>query len=223
VRARAKVLPFPPPDARWPALALLCFRAKAVHFAFRRCSRTTSTWVSAGLPWHLFARRPDMPPTFQVVRAGVALGRRRKAMLAIGASMGNASSRRLRQAGRNVRLAASDVRARQDTRRSRRNLTSPPLIRLQPGQRRTLEVGSCVVLSCLGLGLQLGGWPVWTFPAGIGVYLAWVVLYAEVTVQAKSRPALWQRWPWHGRQRIRFGYRATSESPAQPAHEQRTA
>src|ERR1700680_294839 len=58
----------------------------------------------------------------------------------------------------------------------------PALVRLLPGQRITLEVGSCVVLSGIGLGFQLGSWPVWTFPAGIGVSLAWVVLYAEVTV-----------------------------------------
>ena|ERR1700694_790380 len=99
------------------------------------------------------------------------------------------------------------------------------LVRLQPGQRITLEVGSCVVLSAIGLGFQLGGWPVWTFAAGIGVYLAWVVLYAEVTVQAKSRPALWQRRPWHDRRRprIRLGGRTMSESAAHPAQEQRTA
>ncbi len=196
-----------------------------MRLAFKHSSRKKSTWVRVRHSWRSFGRPPDMPPPFQAVRAGVALGRSRKAMLAIGASVGNASSRRLRQAGRSVRIAARDARDKRDIGRSRRNLTSPALIRLQPGQRRTLEVGSCVVLSGLGLGLQLGGWPAWTFPAGIGVYLAWVVLYAEVTVQAKSRPALWQRWPWHGRQRprIRFGYRAASESPAQPAQEQRTA
>jgi hypothetical protein len=160
-----------------------------------------------------------------VVRAGVALGRRPKEMLAIGASVGNASSRRLRQAGRRVRLADRGVRAKREIRRSNRSHTSPGVTRLQPGQRRTLEVGSCVVLSAIGLGFQLGGWPVWTFPAGIGLYLAWVVLYAEVTVQTKSRPALWQRWPWHAPQqpRVRFGRRTTSDSTAQPAQEKRTA
>ena len=196
-----------------------------MHLAFKRFSRTKNTWMSAGHPWRSFARRPDMTQPSQAVRAGVALGRRPKEMLAIGASVGNASSRRLRQAGRSVRLAARGVRAKRDIRRSSRSLTSSRVTRLQPGQRRTLEVGSCVVLSGLGLGFQLGGWPVWTFPAGIGLYLAWVVLYAEVTVQTKSRPALWQRWPWHAPQqpRVRFGRRTTSDSTAQPAQEKRTA
>lgn len=63
-------------------------------------------------------------------------------------------------------------------------LTSPAQTRLNPAHRRTLDVGSCVVLSALGLGFQLGGWPAWTFLAGIGIYLAWVVLYAELTLQA---------------------------------------
>ena len=55
--------------------------------------------------------------------------------------------------------------------------------RLKPAQRRTLDVGSCVALSALGLGFQLGGWPAWTFLAGIVIYVAWVVLYAELTIQ----------------------------------------
>lgn len=42
-------------------------------------------------------------------------------------------------------------------------------------------MGSCVVLSGLGLGFQLGSWPVWTFLAGTGIYLAWVALYPEIT------------------------------------------
>jgi hypothetical protein len=38
-------------------------------------------------------------------------------------------------------------------------------------------------LSSLGVGLQLGSWPAWTFLAGIGVYPAWVVLYVEIAGQ----------------------------------------
>lgn len=41
-----------------------------------------------------------------------------------------------------------------------------------------------MVLSALGLGFQVGGWPAWTFLAGIVIYLGWVILYAELTVQS---------------------------------------
>jgi hypothetical protein len=54
---------------------------------------------------------------------------------------------------------------------------------LAPAQRRTLDVGSWVVLSGLGLGYQLDSWPVWTVLAGIGSYAVWVILYAEITIQ----------------------------------------
>jgi hypothetical protein len=67
-----------------------------------------------------------------------------------------------------------------------------------------------VVLSGLGFGFQLGSWPVWTFLAAIGIYLAWVVLYAEITVQAS---------------RIRGRVRtATSPAPMpKPSQEERPA
>ena len=61
---------------------------------------------------------------------------------------------------------------------------------VKPAQRRTLEVGSCLVLGGLGLEFQFGGWPVWTFLLGIGLYAAWVLLYAEMTVQANRRRSL---------------------------------
>jgi hypothetical protein len=81
------------------------------------------------------------------------------------------------------------------------------LSRLAPGERNTLEIGSCVVLSLLGLGLQLGEWPAWSALAAGAGYLAWVMLYAEVTVQARRRE-------------LRLAVRAASDAPApQPAHE----
>ena len=58
---------------------------------------------------------------------------------------------------------------------------------LNRAQQRTLEVGSWVVLSGLGFGFQFGSWPVWNFLAGIALYVAWVVLYAEITVRM-TRP-----------------------------------
>jgi hypothetical protein len=58
---------------------------------------------------------------------------------------------------------------------------------LQPGQRLTLEIGCWVVLTALGVGLQLGQWSAWTALVALGGYLAWVVLYSEATVQARRR------------------------------------
>jgi hypothetical protein len=48
-------------------------------------------------------------------------------------------------------------------------------------------VGSYVVLGGLGLGIQAGGWPGWSALAAAAAYAGWVVLYAEVTLQARAR------------------------------------
>jgi hypothetical protein len=193
--------------------------------AFKLPSRTKNARVSAEHSWRSFANRTDMTRPLLRVRACVAIGRRRQDWLAVGAIVGNASSRRLRQARQCLGFAAKRGRGERDVRGSNRILSSPGPARLEPAQRRTLEVGTCVVLSSLGVGFQLGSWPAWTFLAGIGVYLAWVVLYAEVTVQTKRRPALWQRWRWHGRRRSRgpASVGPASGSTAQPAQENRTA
>ena len=80
-------------------------------------------------------------------------------------------------------------------------------LKLAPGERNTLEIGSCAVLGLLGLGLQLGQWPAWSALAAGAGYLGWVVLYAEVTVQARRR-------------QLRLADAARSDAPApQPAHE----
>lgn len=152
-------------------------------------------------------------PMQQMVRACVAIGRRR----AIGAAVG-ASSRGLRKAGVRIGLAIPPVRAKPGPIAAKTAL-------LEPSQRRMLEFGSCVALGVIGLGIQLGDWPVWTVPAGIGVYLGWVILYAEVTVQAKKRPALFQGWRWQGRRRSRGRPRLDAASAAAPqvAKEQRPA
>jgi hypothetical protein len=138
------------------------------------------------------------------------------------AAIESASARQIDQARRRVRVATN-------RRRATRNVVSPDANQgrsaqatLEPGQRRTLEVGSCVVLSGLGLGYQLGGWPSWSIVAAAGVYAGWVVLYAEVTIQARRRPGLWQRWPWRPPPRS-YGRAAghTSAPASQPAQEQR--
>jgi hypothetical protein len=35
----------------------------------------------------------------------------------------------------------------------------------------------------MGLGFEVGNWPVWSAPVAVGGYLTWVVLYSEITVQ----------------------------------------
>lgn len=87
------------------------------------------------------------------------IGRRR----AIGAAVG-ASSHGLRKAGVRIDLAITPARARPSP------ITAKTAL-LEPSQRRMLEFGSYVALGVIGLGIQLGDWPVWTVPAGIGVYL----------------------------------------------------
>lgn len=56
-----------------------------------------------------------------------------------------------------------------------------------PGERVTLEIGSCIALSALGLGLTFGRWPAWSAAVAAGGYLTWVVIYSEATVQARRR------------------------------------
>jgi hypothetical protein len=130
--------------------------------------------------WRSFANQRNLAEHLHIGRASAALGRRRQDRLAIGAAVGSASSRSFDQP------------------------------QLSPGQRRTLETGSVVVLSGLGLGVQFGSWPAWSILAGVGIYFGWVILYAEITVQKKRRPALFQRWRWHGRPRSRGRPRPSS-------------
>lgn len=162
------------------------------------------------------ADRADVSRPLQLVRACLAAGRRRRDWLAIGAAVG-ASSRGLRKAGLKIGGAVTPTHTKREA--------TAETTHLEPSQRRMLEFGSCVALSVVGMGIQLGHWPVWTLPAGIGVYLGWVVLYAEITVQAKRRPALFQRWRWHGRPRSRGRPRVDVASAAAPqvANEQRPA
>ena len=157
--------------------------------------------------WRLLADRTEMPRHLQMVRAYVALGRRRQDWLAIGSAMGKASSRRLSQAGKRLGFRGGAT------------------AKLAPAQRRTLDVGSCIVLSGFGFGFQVGSWPVWTFLAGIGVYVAWVLLYAEITVQTSRHSGSWQRWRWSGRPRLlgRARLGSTSASMPKPVQEERPA
>jgi hypothetical protein len=115
--------------------------------------------------WLSFAAPSEMKrPTRALVRACAAIGRRQR------------TRKRLGVAGSVGPQGPSEQ------------------LTLLPAQHRTIEVGSLVVLSALGLGFQVGNWPAWTIAAGLGSYALWVLLYAEVTIQQKRRPAMWQRW-----------------------------
>lgn len=153
--------------------------------------------------WRSFANRGDLAGRLQIARASAVLGRRRQDWLAISAAVGSASSRRLRAAGKSLGLTAMAARAKRRTVGSSETFTSIHQPQLSAGQRRTLETGSIVILGGLGLGVQFGSWPAWTILAGVGMYLGWVVLYAEITVQQKRRPALFHHWRWHSRPRSR--------------------
>ena len=136
--------------------------------------------------------------------ACAALGRRHRQALKIGGAVRSASARRLIQAHTCAGLVVRSRRAKWSLRgaHGRRSTLIP--VRLELAQRRTLEMGSCIVLSGVGLGFQLGGWPAWSLLAAAGVYGGWVMLYAEITVQAQRRTTVEMR----------------SASAPQPAEEQ---
>jgi hypothetical protein len=122
-------------------------------------------------------------------------------------------------------LTLAGARITRTTPESRRGHRPPPPLTLEPAQRRTLEMGSCLVLGGLGVGFQLGGWPAWTLLAGAGIYLFWVVLYAEITVQKSRRLATWQagRGPSATPVLAWTTSEPASGSMPQPAQENRTA
>ncbi len=230
--ARSKVLPFPPSAALASKgipclgrLARLCLRAQVVSRRGRLSVATTSARVSARYPWRSVARRLSHHGRLRVARAGLALGRRRREWLALGAAVGSASAYHARQAGRPFSSALRRGLGRRQVLLRNRRLDSPAQAGLEPAQRRTLEAGSCIVLSGMGVGYAIGGWPVWSIAAAIGLYCAWVVLYAEITVQASRGPKMSPRRWWHA---PRGSLRLTSPWPAstsksQPPQEQRTA
>jgi hypothetical protein len=58
---------------------------------------------------------------------------------------------------------------------------------LEPRQRTTLDIGCCLVLGTLGIGLQLGRWSAWSVVVAAVGYVLWVLAYSEATVQAERR------------------------------------
>lgn len=177
--------------------------SRAIHVACKLSRRTTSAWMSVRYRWRSFAHRLDAPPPLQMVRRCMAIGLAWQDRLASGVAIGSAAACRLSQAGARIGCASIGSRGKRETIGSSRINSSSDPASLEPAQRRTLEMGSCILLSGLSLGFEFGSWPVWTFLAGIGVYVAWVVLYAEITVQRARRPAWWQSRGWHGLRKTR--------------------
>ncbi len=58
---------------------------------------------------------------------------------------------------------------------------------LEPRQRATLDIGCWLVVATVGLGIQLGGWSVWSVLVAAAGYVIWVLAYSEATVQAARR------------------------------------
>ena len=58
---------------------------------------------------------------------------------------------------------------------------------LEPRQKATLDIGCWLVLSTLGVGLQLGRWSAWSMLVAAGGYAIWVLAYSEATVLATRR------------------------------------
>lgn len=84
-----------------------------------------------------------------------------------------------------------------------------------PGEKATLELGSCIVLSTVAFGLQFGRWPAWSAAVAVGGYLAWVVVYSEATVQAR------RRWPSRRHPALPVSWSADPAPP--PPQEQRAS
>jgi hypothetical protein len=83
---------------------------------------------------------------------------------------------------------------------------------LESGERFTLELGSFIVLSTLGLGMRVGGWPAWSTLFAISGYFTWVVGYSEATVQARR---------WRPSDHLAMPTASLSADPAAtPAHEE---
>lgn len=72
-------------------------------------------------------------------------------------------------------------------------------------QRTTLDVGSSVLFSGLVLGIEMGRWSAWSLPVVAAGYCAWVIAYAELTVQLERR------------------HRRLAQSPPPPADEEQAA
>jgi hypothetical protein len=159
------------------------------------------------------------PP--RIARACLALRRRRNEWLARSAAFGTASSRHARQVGKRITLVAGVNRGKHQSLGFNPGVSSRAPVRLAPAQRRTIETGSWVVLSALGVEVQFASWPGWTFVALIAIYAAWIVAYAEITVQTARPRRSSLQWPYRSRPSGGIRLPASASVP-QPEAEQAT-
>jgi len=206
VRARAKVLPLPPrqrgnhtkgtppakglrenlasPAYRSRSLPRLC-RRKGMEVATTRSKPSWSKAVSLGHGWHRLAHPDALQRSVRLVRAGIAVGGNRQTWIAIGAAVGHASSHEWSRARKRVGYRRRGRRPGLTGGASAAENSSGVQITLKVRERNTLEIGACIVLTSLGVGVQFGRWPEWTALVAVGGYVTWVALYAEATVQAR--------------------------------------
>ena len=133
--------------------------------------------------WRRFSYRDGLKRSLHV--AGVGRQDGLPTWIAIMAAARQASSRPLLLARQRAVVDAKRVLRQMSAVAARPQGGSSPQIRFAPGERRTLEAGSWVVLGALGLGVQFCRWPAWSALLAVGGYLTWVLLYAEITVQAQ--------------------------------------
>ena len=192
MRARAKVLPLPPPrpgqfshaSVSIALMARLPSRRKPMQGATSRFKASWRNRVTLRNGWQRLAHPAALQRSVRLVRTGIAIGGNRQTWIVIGAAVGHASSHEWSRSRKRVGYR----------RRGRRHeLAGVGAAENAPGvqtslkvrERNTLEIGACIVLTSLGVGVQLGRWPEWSALVALGGYVTWVVLYAEATVQAK--------------------------------------
>jgi hypothetical protein len=195
VRARAKVLPLPPPrPAQFaPAsvsiglTARLPSRRKPMQGATSRFKASGHYTVTLRNGWQRLAHPAALQRSVRLVRTGIALGGNRQTWIVIGAAVGHASSHEWSRARKRVGYRRRGRRHEPAGAGSAAEISTAVQTTLKVRERNTLEIGACIVLTSLGAGVQFGRWPEWSALVAVGGYVTWVALYAEATVQAKRR------------------------------------
>jgi hypothetical protein len=194
VRARAKVLPRPPPlpgqfihpSVSIALTARLPSRRKPMQGATSRFKASWRNRVTLRHGWQRLAHPASLQRSVRLVRTGIAIGGSRQTWIAIGAAVGHASSVEWSRARSTVGYRRRG-RHKLATTGSAAENSAGVQTTLKVRERNTLEIGACIVLTSLGVGVQFGRWPEWTALVAVGGYVTWVALYAETTVQVKRR------------------------------------
>ena len=168
-----------------------------------RSGRSLRRGSTAGWRWGRTSGERSLRLYRRVVKACVGAENRRPVRIAMRTAL-------LRPAGLERTLLQRRGAPAAWLTRSRASKTKAAGTGFAPGEKSTLELGSCIVLSALGLGMQFGRWPVWSALVAVGGYLTWVVIYSEATVQARRRRAL----PRHPASAA-LGSEETASSPPQ--------